>query len=155
MHTFSFSKQAESSRSSRPNAGNRFRARTPRQLDNFRVDVMLSGPLGRAEPEARGRVFGSFSDAGLDESNPVSCMFPGKVIRAGSETVSRPDRDSMSKLPAAGYPEKTGLYDPAQEKDSCGVGLVADIKGRPSHQIMLDAFHVNSRMDHRGGCGFE
>ncbi len=61
----------------------------------------------------------------------------------------------MSKLPAAGYPEKTGLYDPAQEKDSCGVGLVADIKGRPSHQIMLDAFHVNSRMDHRGGCGFE
>ena len=61
----------------------------------------------------------------------------------------------MSKLPAAGYPEKTGLYDPAQEKDSCGVGLVADIRGRPSHQIMLDAFHVNSRMDHRGGCGFE
>ncbi len=61
----------------------------------------------------------------------------------------------MSKLPAVGYPEKTGLYDPAREKDSCGVGLVADIKGRPSHQIMLDAFHVNSRMDHRGGCGFE
>ena len=62
----------------------------------------------------------------------------------------------MSRRPAAfGFPEKTGLYDPAQERDSCGVGLVADIKGRPSHQIMLDAFHVNSRMDHRGGCGFE
>ena len=61
----------------------------------------------------------------------------------------------MSKLPAVGYPEKSGLYDPALEKDSCGVGLVADIKGRPSHQIMLDASHVNSRMDHRGGCGFE
>ena len=62
----------------------------------------------------------------------------------------------MSNRPALiGLPEKTGLYDPAQERDSCGVGLVADIKGRPSHQIMLDAFHVNSRMDHRGGCGFE
>ena len=62
----------------------------------------------------------------------------------------------MSNRPALiGLPAKTGLYDPAQERDSCGVGLVADIKGRPSHQIMLDAFHVNSRMDHRGGCGFE
>ncbi len=54
-----------------------------------------------------------------------------------------------------GYPEKTGLYDPTFEKDSCGVGFVANIKGQPSHQIMLDAYHLNSRMDHRGGCGFE
>lgn len=54
-----------------------------------------------------------------------------------------------------GFPEKSGLYDPINEKDSCGVGFVADIKGRPSHQIMLDAYHLNSRMDHRGGCGFE
>ncbi|MSR11099.1 MAG: glutamate synthase large subunit [Gammaproteobacteria bacterium] len=54
-----------------------------------------------------------------------------------------------------GYPEKSGLYDPAYEKDSCGVGFVANIKGKPSHQIMLDAYHLNSRMDHRGGCGFE
>ncbi len=54
-----------------------------------------------------------------------------------------------------GFPKKTGLYDPANEKDSCGVGFVANIKGVPSHQIMLDAYHLNSRMDHRGGCGFE
>jgi glutamate synthase (NADPH/NADH) large chain len=54
-----------------------------------------------------------------------------------------------------GPPEKTGLYDPSMEKDSCGVGFVANIKGQPSHQIMLDAYHLNSRMDHRGGCGFE
>ena len=54
-----------------------------------------------------------------------------------------------------GFPEKRGLYDPAMEKDSCGVGFVANIKGNPSHQIMLDAYHLNSRMDHRGGCGFE
>ena len=54
-----------------------------------------------------------------------------------------------------GFPEKRGLYDPAMEKDSCGVGFVANIKGIPSHEIMLDAYHLNSRMDHRGGCGFE
>ena len=52
-------------------------------------------------------------------------------------------------------PLKTGLYDPAYEKDSCGVGMVANIKGIPSRQIMEDAYLVNSRMDHRGGCGFE
>lgn len=54
-----------------------------------------------------------------------------------------------------GLPEKTGLYDPALEHDSCGVGFVANIKGVPSHEIMTDAYHINSRMDHRGGCGFE
>ena len=54
-----------------------------------------------------------------------------------------------------GLPPKVGLYDPQFEKDSCGVGLVADIKGIPSREIMEDAFLVNSKMDHRGGCGFE
>ena len=52
-------------------------------------------------------------------------------------------------------PPKHGLYDPALEKDSCGVGFVADIKGRPSHQIVLDADHILRRMDHRGACGCE
>lgn len=54
-----------------------------------------------------------------------------------------------------GYPEKQGLYDPANEKDSCGVGFVADMKGRPSHQIVQEADHALLRMDHRGGCGCE
>jgi glutamate synthase (NADPH/NADH) large chain len=52
-------------------------------------------------------------------------------------------------------PEKQGLYDPANEKDACGVGFVADIKGRRSHQIVLDADEVLRAMDHRGGCGCE
>ena len=54
-----------------------------------------------------------------------------------------------------GFPAKQGLYDPALEKDSCGVGFVAHVKGIPSHEILTDAYHINSRMDHRGGCGFE
>ena len=63
--------------------------------------------------------------------------------------------DDITKAIINGRPGKTGLYDPQMEKDSCGVGFVAHIKGQPSHQIMLDAHHINSRMDHRGGCGFE
>ena len=38
-----------------------------------------------------------------------------------------------------GFPAKQGLYDPAFEKDSCGVGFVAHIKGKASHQIVVDA----------------
>jgi len=52
-------------------------------------------------------------------------------------------------------PPKQGLYDPANEKDSCGVGFVANIKGKPSHQIVADADHILCRMEHRGGCGCE
>lgn len=54
-----------------------------------------------------------------------------------------------------GPPVKTGLYDPSYEKESCGLGFVANIKGQASHQILLDAYHINSRMEHRGACGFE
>tara|TARA_R110002072_G_scaffold104099_1_gene228408 strand:- start:27124 stop:31692 length:4569 start_codon:yes stop_codon:yes gene_type:complete len=62
-------------------------------------------------------------------------------------------KDSIVKK--GGLPAATGLYDPENEHDSCGVGFVAHIKGVPSHQILQDAYHINSRMDHRGGCGFE
>ena len=54
-----------------------------------------------------------------------------------------------------GLPFKGGLYDPANEKDSCGVGFICDIKGRPSHQIVADAAHMNCCMEHRGGVGYE
>jgi glutamate synthase (NADPH/NADH) large chain len=52
-------------------------------------------------------------------------------------------------------PEPCGLYDPAFEKDSCGVGFVAHIKGQRSHQVVRDADTVLKNMEHRGGCGCE
>jgi glutamate synthase (NADPH/NADH) large chain len=52
-------------------------------------------------------------------------------------------------------PRKQGLYDPAFEHDSCGVGIVAHIKGHRSHQILIDAEEVLRNMDHRGACGCE
>jgi glutamate synthase (NADPH/NADH) large chain len=59
------------------------------------------------------------------------------------------------KMPTLSRPGRQGLYDPVNEKDSCGVGFVADMKGRPSHDIVLEADHALRRMDHRGGCGCE
>ncbi|NOX51601.1 MAG: glutamate synthase large subunit [Gammaproteobacteria bacterium] len=61
----------------------------------------------------------------------------------------------MSVVATGGLPKKHGLYDPANEKDGCGVGFVCDIKGRPSHQIVTDAIHMNCCMEHRGGIGYE
>ncbi|MDZ4850927.1 MAG: glutamate synthase large subunit [Pirellulaceae bacterium] len=54
-----------------------------------------------------------------------------------------------------GLPIAQGLYDPSLEKDSCGVGFVAHVKGKPSHQIVLDADEILRNMDHRGACGCE
>jgi len=53
------------------------------------------------------------------------------------------------------FPKSQGLYDASNEKDSCGVGFVCDIQGRPSNQILLDAQHMNCCMEHRGGVGYE
>jgi glutamate synthase (NADPH/NADH) large chain len=54
-----------------------------------------------------------------------------------------------------GLPKKHGLYDPALEKDSCGVGFIAHIKGVRSHSIVRDACAALRAMDHRGACGCE
>ena len=53
------------------------------------------------------------------------------------------------------YPDKQGLYDPAFERDSCGIGFVAHVKGKRSHQILSDAYHALTNMDHRGARGCE
>ena len=46
-----------------------------------------------------------------------------------------------------------GLYHPAFEHDSCGVGIVADILGRKSHDIVSMGLDVLDRLSHRGACG--
>ncbi len=46
-----------------------------------------------------------------------------------------------------------GLFDPALEKDSCGVGFIADIKGRKSHKIIEDALTILLNLEHRGAVG--
>lgn len=48
-----------------------------------------------------------------------------------------------------------GLYHPSFEHDSCGIGFVADIKAKKSHQTISDALTVLEKMEHRGACGCE
>ena len=52
-----------------------------------------------------------------------------------------------------GLPPVQGLYDPALDKDSCGVGFIADIKGRSSHKLIEDALAILCNLEHRGAVG--
>ncbi len=56
---------------------------------------------------------------------------------------------------SSGLPAPQGLYDPRQERDSCGVAMVADIRGRRSHGIVRDALTALANLEHRGAAGAE
>ncbi|WP_199139561.1 glutamate synthase large subunit [Pedobacter sp. ASV12] len=51
--------------------------------------------------------------------------------------------------------EPQGLYRESFEHDACGIGFVAHVKGRKSHQIISDAITILENLDHRGACGAE
>ena len=59
------------------------------------------------------------------------------------DTSSRP-----SKVPAA-----QGLYHPQNEHDACGMGLVANIRGEKSHEIIRRGLEVLINLTHRGAAG--
>jgi glutamate synthase (NADPH/NADH) large chain len=50
-------------------------------------------------------------------------------------------------------PAAEGLYDLSLEKDSCGVGFIANIKGKKSHRIVSDALNILCNLEHRGAVG--
>ncbi|MFN3855765.1 MAG: hypothetical protein ACK4M0_15340, partial [Phreatobacter sp.] len=77
---------------------------------------------------------------------------------------ARANRATKANLPARvknrtravidpGLPQAQGLYDPRNEKDSCGVGFIADMKGRKSHKIVEDAIQILLNLEHRGAVG--
>ena len=53
----------------------------------------------------------------------------------------------------AGPSGSQGLYDSSFEHDACGVGFVADLPGRRSHEIVAQALTVLRNLDHRGAKG--
>jgi len=54
-----------------------------------------------------------------------------------------------------GLPPKQGLYDPGFEHDACGIGFVANIKGKKSNEIVRKALTILVNLDHRGARGSE
>ncbi len=53
----------------------------------------------------------------------------------------------------AATPGRQGLYDPRNERDSCGMGFVAHVGGAPSHAIIAQGLQILAHLDHRGGVG--
>ena len=47
--------------------------------------------------------------------------------------------------------QSTGLYHPDQFRDNCGFGLIAHMKGQPSHDLLLTSIEALTCMTHRGG----
>jgi len=54
-----------------------------------------------------------------------------------------------------GLPHTQGLYDPENERDACGVGFVANIKNRKSHDIIEQGLLILKNLDHRGATGYD
>ncbi len=50
-------------------------------------------------------------------------------------------------------PPAQGLYDPANERDACGVGFVCHIKNQKSHAIVRQGLEILERLNHRGAVG--
>ncbi len=89
---------------------------------------------------------------------------PGRQHRRNDEMAAMDRTDGLNgsvARPAAavkdtaivGRPEPFGLFDPAHEKDACGVGFIADIKGRKSHRIIQDGINILLNLEHRGAVG--
>ena len=53
----------------------------------------------------------------------------------------------------ASMKERSGLYDPDHERDNCGFGFIAHIKGKKTHKLVRDGLQILANLDHRGAVG--
>ena len=53
----------------------------------------------------------------------------------------------------AGRATTPGLYDSRFEHDACGVGFIADLTGRPGHDVVSKALTALCNLEHRGAEG--
>lgn len=63
------------------------------------------------------------------------------------------DRSAHPSTPTP--PARQGLYDPRFEHDACGIGFVANVKGRRSNLLLRQALQVLENLSHRGALGSE
>src|SRR2546421_13077177 len=57
--------------------------------------------------------------------------------------------NSQTKQP----PKAVGLYDPRFEHDACGVGMVARLDNRPTHEVISKGITALENLEHRGASG--
>ena len=77
------------------------------------------------------------------------------VTEALSATAASKPADTLLELRAStiGARRPRACTTSSLEKDSCGVGFIANIKGKKSHQIVSDAINILCNLEHRGAVG--
>ena len=61
--------------------------------------------------------------------------------------------NKTTEQPAQRQPVQTGLYHTDYEHDACGVGMIVNIRGGKSHELVESALKVLENMRHRGAEG--
>jgi len=87
------------------------------------------------------------SGSGFERENFVTDALTADLTAKAGGTVGEVAREHTFRPPAE------GLYDLSKEKDACGVGFIANIKGKKSHQIVSDALSILCNLEHRGAVG--
>ncbi len=60
-------------------------------------------------------------------------------------------KDSIHKI--SHLPKANGLYDPRNEHDACGLGMIANINNKQEHKIIADGLTILANLEHRGAVG--
>jgi glutamate synthase (NADPH/NADH) large chain len=60
---------------------------------------------------------------------------------------------AVARFRPEGLPEPFGLHDPSAGRDSCGIGLIANIHNLKSHKIVTDGLKILHNLEHRGAVG--
>ena len=63
--------------------------------------------------------------------------------------------ETLASTGLSATPAKQGLYNPSNEHDACGVGFVAHIKGKKSHEIVKQGLQILANLTHRGATGYD
>ena len=108
----------------------------------------------------RGRPAGHNHEEPTIRVAPYPTALPSRRQTALSSPAPRPD-PATDRLPGqvqdppSGAPEpfRSALNDPRWELDSCGVGFVADLHGRRSHEIVEQGLEILVNLTHRGASG--
>ena len=87
----------------------------------------------------------------LDLSNQIAL----DDVQIPAQTTNNNSELTGASAVYSGKPAKQGLYNPSNERDACGVGFVAHIKGKKSHEIVQKGLELLTNLTHRGATGYD
>lgn len=107
---------------------------------NFQSCKRTRGKLGVASGSRLTRGSGILSN-NWKTSSPIRAALDLERIGSGSASF------------AHSKPQVANLEDILSERGACGVGFIANLENKASHEIIKDALTALGCMEHRGGCG--